>query len=78
MSALGVIRNARHRLEKVKTLLESLGDTDENLAVRLRFRRMGRRLQRIGMDQGTARLYGQLTLAFHDLNFILSNSFYPG
>jgi Fe-S-cluster containining protein len=76
--ALSIIRAARKRLEKVRRLLDSLGDTDEALPIAVRFRRTSRRLQTLGMDKPTGQIYGQLTLAVHDLNFILSDSFYPG
>lgn len=76
--ALNQIAAATQRLEKVQSLLRLLGDTDEELAVSNRFHRASRRLHLVGMDTPTSRIYGELTLAFHDLNFILSDSFYPG
>ncbi len=76
--ALAMVRNARRRFARVQILLRELGDTDEHLAVAKRFRRTADRLQAIGMDKKTGHIYGQLTVAVHDLNFILCNSFYPG
>jgi uncharacterized protein len=76
--SLRVIRDARQRADKVKRLLRELGDTDEQTALAARFRRTARRIERIGFDEKTADLYGQLTLAVHDLNFLLSEAFYPG
>ncbi|HWH68024.1 MAG TPA: YkgJ family cysteine cluster protein [Candidatus Sulfotelmatobacter sp.] len=77
-AALRVIRSAQRRAEKVRRLLRTLGDTDENLALIERFRRTTQRLEEIGMDRASADTYGQLTLAVHDLNYLLSEEFYPG
>jgi Fe-S-cluster containining protein len=76
--ALRVIRSARQRADKVKQLLRELGDADEQTALAARFRRTARRIEKIGFDEKTADLYGRLTLAVHDLNFLLSEAFYPG
>jgi Fe-S-cluster containining protein len=75
--ALRIIRNARRRVDKVKSLLHALGDKDETIALARRFRRLSRRLERSELDEKAARLYGELTLAFHDLSLLLSEAFYP-
>jgi len=62
----------------VRRLLRRLGDRDETLALGRRFPRIARRLQQAAPDPATARTYGELTLAFHDLNCLLSQAFYPG
>jgi len=77
-AALGVIRSARQRADKVRRLLRRLGDTDEATALGVRFRRTAKRLEKLGLDGTMAKAYGELTLAFHDLNLILSEAFYPG
>ena len=77
-AALRIIRAAHQRAEKVRRLLRELGDADETLALGARFRRTARRLDQAGLDESTADTYGQLTLAVHDLNLLLSEAFYPG
>jgi uncharacterized protein len=77
-AALRIIRTARARAEKVLRLLRALGDTDEQLPLSARFRRMGKRLKEQEVDKETADTYGQLTLAVHDLNLLLGDAFYPG
>ena len=73
-----IIRTARARADKVLRLLRALGDADEQLPLSARFRRTSRRLKEHELDKETADAYGQLTLAFHDLNLLLGDSFYPG
>jgi hypothetical protein len=75
---LRIIRTARERAEKVRRLLHALGDTDERLPLSARFRRACKRLKERDLDEETADTYGQLTLAVHDLNLLLSDAFYPG
>ena len=77
-AALRVIRAARSRADKVRHLLNVLGDTDEQLPLSARFRRTGKRLKEHELDKQTADTYSQLTLAVHDLNLLLSDAFYPG
>jgi hypothetical protein len=72
------VRRARRQVDKVRRLLRRLGDRDETLALGRRFRRITRRLQQAPPDAATARTYGELTLAFHDLNCLLSQAFFPG
>ncbi|MGD0259941.1 MAG: YkgJ family cysteine cluster protein [Verrucomicrobiota bacterium] len=76
--ALRIIRTARDRADKVRRLLCALGDTDEQVPLSARFRRTGQRLKERDLDEETADLYAQLTLAVHDLNLLLSDAFYPG
>lgn len=75
--ALRIIRNARQRVEKVKRLLRDLGDAEEDLALGKRFRKVKRRLESSALDENTAEKFGDLTLAVHDLNLLLSEAFYP-
>jgi Fe-S-cluster containining protein len=77
-AALEIIRTARRRADKVWRLLRELGDVDEELALSVRFRRTAKRLEQRSLDEQTADLYGELTLAVHDLNCLLSSAFYPG
>jgi Fe-S-cluster containining protein len=77
-AAMRIIRAARRRVEKVNRLLGELGDRDERADLRGRFRRTARKLEQADLDEKTRRAYGQLTLAMHDLNGLLSDAFYPG
>ena len=77
-AALRIIWTARERADKVRRLLCALGDTDEQLPLSARFRRTGKRLKAGELDEETAELYGELTLAVHDLNLLLGDAFYPG
>lgn len=76
--ALGVIRTARECSDRVWRMLRELGDVDEELSLSKRFQRTTKRLEQAALDDQAASLYGELTLAMHDLNFLLSQSFYPG
>ncbi len=77
-AALRTIRTARQRVEKVKRLLRELGDHDESAALSLRFRKTKKRIESQPMDETSAELFGELSLAVHDLNLLLSQAFYPG
>lgn len=77
-AARRTVQRARRQIALVRRLLRRLGDHDETVALAKRFRRVGRRLQNHPTDPPTARTYGELTLAFHDLNCLLSQAFYPG
>lgn len=76
--ALQLVRRARRRAEKVKRLLQKLGDSEEHVALSVRVRRMQNRLEREVFDAESAHLFGELTLAMHSLQLLLSEEFYPG
>jgi uncharacterized protein len=76
--AQNVIRTAQKRAEKVRKLLGALGEAHEKEALSKRFRRIQRRMENQPADEDSMDLYGQLTLAMQDLNFLLSSDFYPG
>jgi hypothetical protein len=78
LAALKIIFEAKEHAGKVRQLLKALGDTDERTPLSARFRQTTAKLQKEEPDQETAELYGQLTLAVHDLNCLLSEAFYPG
>jgi Fe-S-cluster containining protein len=77
-AARGIVRTARRRVEKVERLLRELGDADKHLPLTARFRRVQKRLEQEIPDQQTAAVFGQLTLAVHDLTVLLSDRFYSG
>lgn len=76
-AALRVIRRTSESAEKIRRLLRELGDRNEHLSLSLRFRRTQRRLESLHLDDDTAEIFGQLTLAVHDLNRRLRQHFYP-
>ncbi len=77
-AAVKIIREAQKRAERVRRLLRALGNKDEQVALSVRFRRTKRSVSRANLDKNTAAIYGELTLAVHDLNCLLSEAFYPG
>jgi Fe-S-cluster containining protein len=77
-AALRLIRTARSRAEKVRRLLRAVGDRAESSALSVRFRRTARRLEGAELEDSTADAYAQLTLAVHDLNLLVAETFYPG
>ena len=76
-SALSIIQQAHRRAEKVRRFLRVLGDQDEHIALSLRFKRTRRRMESGEIDSDTAEAFGELTLAVHSLNVLLSARFYP-
>ena len=76
-AALRTIRTARQRADRVRALLHALGDTHEQVALSLRFKRLRQRLESAPLDDATAETYADLTLAVQDLNLLLAQSFYP-
>jgi hypothetical protein len=77
LSALRTIRETQRRAEKAMKLLREVGDTDESVALSLRFKRTKRRLESSEIDEATAHRFGELTLKIHDLNLLLRGKFYP-
>jgi uncharacterized protein len=76
-AALNRIHGAKQRAEKVRWLLQSLGCRAEHLPLSVRFRRLSRRIHEEALNEQRAEMFGDLTLAFHDLNLALSRHFYP-
>jgi len=76
IEARKIIRSALRQAEKVKRLLRQLGDADETLALSKRFQRLRRKAERAPHDKDVAHLFGELTVAFHELNMILGERFY--
>ena len=74
--ALRTIRTARTRARQVGKLLRELGNSDEGMALADRFRRLSQSVQPATLDAERAELYRCLTLAFHNLTVLISDSFY--
>jgi uncharacterized protein len=77
VAAKRIIRSTLQQAERVKSLLRQLGDTEETLALSLRFQRIQKQMHRDGPDEAAAEVYSELTLAVHDLNMSLRREFYP-
>ena len=76
-AALRMIRDTQRKAEQVKRLLRELGDMEESRALSLRFKRMQRRFNSGNFDETKIEVFGDLTLAVHDLNLALRAKFYP-
>jgi hypothetical protein len=68
---------AREQAGRVRNLLRTLGDTDESLALSQRFKRLKRRLEHDGTDDARAESFAGLSLAVHQLQWLLRQEFYP-
>jgi hypothetical protein len=66
------------RADRLLRLLQSLGDSNENVALSVRCRRTSKRLARGELDQETTQLYAHFTQEQHHLNLLLAQAFYPG
>jgi uncharacterized protein len=75
--ALRVIRAGLDRAERVRSLLRRLGETQETLALSLRFQRLRKTINPRSLTDETAAVYAELTLAVHDLNLLLGREFHP-
>lgn len=76
--ALSLIGRARRQVGEVERLLCELGETDEQTPLSARFRRVAKRLSHADLNKRIAASYGALTLAIHELNLLVSETFYPG
>jgi hypothetical protein len=74
--AVRLVRLTRRQIGTIDKLLRALGQTDDK-ALASRFRELTNRLERGQPDPQTARLFGKLTVAFHKLNRLLQQHFYP-
>jgi uncharacterized protein len=76
-AALRIVRETQRKADKVKRLLRELGDTEETRALSLRFKRMQRRFNVGDFEESKLDIFGDLTLAVHELNLALRTKFYP-
>jgi Fe-S-cluster containining protein len=77
-AALRLIKKAKNRADKVRDLLAESGDTNERLALSVRFRQVTGALSKGTITNCAADAFGRLTLAMQDLNLLLGEEFYPG
>ena len=73
-----IIGSAKSQVENVMRLLRALGNNDEALSLKARFQQITKLLETETSNDEIASLYSELTLAYHDLNQLLRESFYDG
>jgi Fe-S-cluster containining protein len=71
-----VVKKARAAVLKVEELLDKLRANEKQLPLRKRFQKQVQRMERGDMTKTDALVFGDLTVAFHELNVMLSESFY--
>lgn len=76
--ALRRVRRARRVAGRIRQLLETLGNRSAERGLRARMVAVSRRLARKAIPPAEAALFGELSLANHQLNGILEYWFYPG
>lgn len=76
-SARRMIGSARRFAQKIDRLLRALADNDGEVALAQRVARTAKRLEDSQVDEKTAVIFSQLTLAFHRLCQQLEERFYP-
>ncbi len=77
-AALKLVRTTRQRAIKVQKLLRRMGDDDETSPLARRFQRVRSRCEAGGLSDDDIDAFGELSLAVHTLNVVLSSRFYPG
>jgi hypothetical protein len=76
--AIRAIHKTLRLAERVRQLLQQLGNDEEFLALSLRFQHVKKRLNIETTDEATADTFADLSLAVHELNLLLRGAFYPG
>ena len=74
--AHAIVRKARAAVARVEKLLSRLGSDDKGLPLRKRFQQQVKRIETGTGDNAEARVFGELTVAFHELNVRLREEFY--
>lgn len=75
-AALRLVKQARRKADKVRNLLEKLGEANPTLALGKRFRRAQRRLESGECDADAGLAFSELGLAFHQLDLLAHEKFY--
>jgi Fe-S-cluster containining protein len=76
-AALRAIDQTRHQADRVRRLLRLLGDRQDAMALRVRFKRLQRQVERHPPDEEMAAAWAALSQAMHELNLQLRRQFYP-
>jgi hypothetical protein len=74
---LEIIQRTVAKANEVRRLLALLGSNDERRPLSQRFEIAKRSAEKHSGDRKRARLFGDLTLAMHELHCLLSEHFYP-
>ena len=77
-AALRIIRTTQKRANKVLRLLRELGNHNEQVSLSKRFKQVTKDFETGRLSGESAGIYGDLTIAVHELNLLLSSAFYPG
>lgn len=75
-AALKIIGIAHARVRQVEALLVRTGESDAAAPLSRRFKRVQQRCERGQLDAEAVDAFGELTLAVHALNVVLSQRFY--
>jgi hypothetical protein len=75
-AALRLVKKARRLADKVRRLLQRLGDTEEHRSLGERFHRMQERMEADPSDQAALAVFADLSLAVHQLKLIAQEHFY--
>jgi Fe-S-cluster containining protein len=76
-AAVRAIDQTRHQADRVRRLVRLLGDRNEAMALRARFKRLQRQVERHPPDEEMAAAWAALSQAMHELNLQLQRQFYP-
>jgi hypothetical protein len=76
-AALRLIRKTLKKADGIRALFQDLGCQDETGSFSRRFRQIQRRMESTEITEDQADSYARLTLAVHELNMMLRQSFYP-
>ncbi len=76
-AALRLIRTTLRKAATVRSLFQQLGNTQEAQPFCRRFKEIKRRVETGPLDDDAAALFGDLSLAVHELDMLLRTHFYP-
>lgn len=76
--ALGVVSRAVQARERILAMLRALGNVDESSPIRSRFAAVTEHFETYRPTREQADAYGELTLAMHEFNMLISERFYDG
>lgn len=76
-AAQHIIHKALRLIRRIHKALAQLEETRESVALRRRFQRLQRRLERRRLGAEEAHKFAQLSLMMHELQFLLRREFYP-
>lgn len=78
LPALRIVRQAADAHDRLVQMLRALGERDESSPVRSRFETLAARLEAEELSRDEALAFGDLTIAMHEFNVLISERFYAG